>query len=73
MSVLMRAREIGGRPVVTLDTAEDVAEVKDVLFSYASTSVVGFTRRERRVGRIHGQRACKLFLDGLHYQFLRAD
>ena len=30
MSVLMRAREIGGRPVVTLDTAEDVAEVKDV-------------------------------------------
>ena len=47
MSVLMRAREIGGRPVVTLDTAEDVAEVKDVLFSYASTSVVGFTLNKR--------------------------
>ena len=43
----MRAREIGGRPVVTLDTAEDVAEVKDVLFSYASTSVVGFTLNKR--------------------------
>ena len=47
MSVLMRAREIGGRPVVTLDTADDVAEVKDVLFSYASTSVVGFTLNKR--------------------------
>ena len=43
----MRAREIGGRPVVTLDTADDVAEVKDVLFSYASTSVVGFTLNKR--------------------------
>ena len=47
MSVLMRAREISGRPVVTLDAAEDVAEVKDVLFSYASTRVVGFTLNRR--------------------------
>lgn len=29
MSLVMRAGEITGRPVVTLDTAEDVAEVKD--------------------------------------------
>jgi uncharacterized protein YrrD len=43
----MRAREIGGRPVVTLDTAEDVAEVKDVVFSYATASVVGFTLNKR--------------------------
>jgi uncharacterized protein YrrD len=44
----MRAREIGGRPVVTLDTAEDVAEVKDVVFSYGTASVVGFTLNKRR-------------------------
>jgi uncharacterized protein YrrD len=43
----MRAREIGGRPVVTLDGADDVAEVKDVLFSHASTRVVGFTLNRR--------------------------
>jgi uncharacterized protein YrrD len=43
----MRAREIGGRPVVTLDTAEDVAEVKDVVFSYGSASVVGFSLNKR--------------------------
>lgn len=47
MSVLMRAREITGRPVVTLDTAEDVAEVRDVVFSHATASVVGFTLNKR--------------------------
>lgn len=43
----MRAREIGGRPVVTLDTAEAVAEVKDVVFSYGTASVVGFSLNKR--------------------------
>lgn len=43
----MRAREITGRPVVTLDTAEDVAEVKDVVFDHASASLVGFTLNKR--------------------------
>jgi len=47
VSVLMRAREITGRPVVTLDTAEDVAEVRDVVFSHATASVVGFTLNKR--------------------------
>jgi uncharacterized protein YrrD len=43
----MRAHEITGRPVVTLDTAEAVAEVKDVVFSHASAVVVGFTLNKR--------------------------
>lgn len=43
----MRAREIGGRPVVTLDTAEDVAEVKDVVFAYGTASLVGFSLNKR--------------------------
>ena len=47
MSVLMRAREITGRPVVTLDTAEDIAEIRDVVFSYAEACVVGFTLNKR--------------------------
>jgi uncharacterized protein YrrD len=47
--VLMRAREIGGRPVVTLDGAEAVAEVKDVIFSLATARLVGFTLNKRGV------------------------
>lgn len=43
----MRAREIGGRPVVTLDTAEAVAEVKDVVFDHARGALVGFTLNRR--------------------------
>jgi uncharacterized protein YrrD len=43
----MRAHEITGRPVVTLDTAEAVAEVRDVVFSHASATVVGFTLNKR--------------------------
>lgn len=52
MSVLMRAREVHGRPVVTLDTAEDVAEVKDVVFSHAEGAVAGVTLNKR--GRLSG-------------------
>lgn len=47
MSVLMRAREITGRPVVTLDEADAVAEVKDVVISHGSATVVGFTLNRR--------------------------
>lgn len=47
MSVLMRAREITGRPVVSLETADALAEVKDVVFSFGSASVVGFTLNKR--------------------------
>ena len=47
MSLLMRAREVTGRPVVTLDAAEDIAEVKDVVFDYAGATLVGFTLNKR--------------------------
>lgn len=48
----MRAGDVIGRPVVTLDTAEDVAEVKDVVFRHAEARVVGFTLNKR--GRFAG-------------------
>lgn len=47
MSVLMRAREITGRPVVTRDGGEAVAEVKDVVIAHGSASLVGFTLNKR--------------------------
>ncbi|MGE0025961.1 MAG: PRC-barrel domain-containing protein [Thermoleophilia bacterium] len=47
MSVLMRAREITGRPVVALSSADAIAEVKDVVISHPSAAVVGFTLNKR--------------------------
>ena len=47
MTVLMRAREITGRPVVAISSADAVAEVKDVVISHPSASVVGFTLNKR--------------------------
>ena len=47
MSVLMRAREITGRPVVAISSGDAVAEVKDVVISHPSASVVGFTLNKR--------------------------
>ncbi len=46
MSVLMRAREIVGRPVVTL-AGEDIAQVKDVVYHGASGNIGGFTLNGR--------------------------
>lgn len=47
MSLVMRAGEITGRPVVTIDTAEDIAQVKDVVFSHDNGFLVGFTLNKR--------------------------
>jgi uncharacterized protein YrrD len=45
--VVIRATSLIGRPVVTLDTATDIAEVKDVVFDPGQARVVGFTLRGR--------------------------
>lgn len=47
MGILMRCRDVSGRPVVTLDAADDVAEVKDVVFDGAEGVVVGLTLNGR--------------------------
>lgn len=52
MSLLLRAGDLIGRPVVTLDTAEDIAEIKDVVFRHSEAKVVGFTLNKR--GRFSG-------------------
>lgn len=52
MSLLVRAGDLIGRPVVTLDTAEAVAEIKDVVFRHVQAKVVGFTLNKR--GRFAG-------------------
>ncbi len=47
MSTVARATDLIGRPVVTLDRAVDVAEVKDVIFDQSRSDVSGFTLRGR--------------------------
>lgn len=47
MSRLIRATELMGLPVVTLDTAAAAGEVRDVLFDPARSRVVAFTVRGR--------------------------
>jgi uncharacterized protein YrrD len=47
MTKLVRARDLIGRPVVTLSGGDDIAEVKDVVYDPASHELVGFTLNQR--------------------------
>lgn len=48
MSVLMRAREVAKRPVVTLH-GEDVAQVRDIVYDASGGNVAGFTLAGRGI------------------------
>lgn len=47
MALLLRATDLIGRVVVTIDTGEDVAEVKDVVYGTGQARLLGFTLRRR--------------------------
>ena len=49
---LMRASEVGGLPVVTIDSGEDAAEIKDVVYDATRHHLIGFTLNKR--GRFRG-------------------
>jgi uncharacterized protein YrrD len=42
MTLIVRAEDLAGRPVVTLD-GDDIGQIKDVVYAAASGSVTGFT------------------------------
>jgi uncharacterized protein YrrD len=46
-SLLLRATELIGHPVVTVDGGEALAEVKDVVYGTAEASLLGFTLNHR--------------------------
>ncbi|MGH3795462.1 MAG: PRC-barrel domain-containing protein [Pseudonocardiaceae bacterium] len=62
-ALLLRARELTGRPVVTLD-GELVAEIKDVVFERAGGQIAGFTLRNP--GLFSRSRKDSLPWDGVH-------
>jgi uncharacterized protein YrrD len=47
MTELVRATDLIGRPVVTIDGGDDVAEVKDVVYDAQARRLVGFTLNKR--------------------------
>jgi uncharacterized protein YrrD len=47
MTELVRAGDLVGRPVVTIDRGDDIAEVKDVVFDPDARRLVGFTLNKR--------------------------
>lgn len=46
-ATLVRAREVVGRPVVTIDGGEDAAEIKDVVYDATRHHLIGFTLNKR--------------------------
>ena len=47
MTELVRAGDLIGRPVVTIDGGDDIAEVKDVVYDSEARQLVGFTLNKR--------------------------
>ena len=47
MTGLVRAIDLIGRPVVTVDGGDDIAEVKDVVYHVETRRLVGFTLNKR--------------------------
>ena len=44
---LIRASEVAGLPVVTIDGGEDAAEIKDVVYDASAHHLIGFTLNKR--------------------------
>ncbi len=44
---LMRASDVAGLPVVTIDGGEDAAEIKDVVYDASEHHLIGFTLNKR--------------------------
>lgn len=64
MTLLMKATELVGLPVVTVDGGEDVAEVRDVVYEPEAGRLVGLTLNKR--GFFGGRMAEMLTIDGVH-------
>lgn len=46
-SRLIKASDLAGLPVVTIDSGEDIAEIKDVVFDGTQHRLIGFTLNKR--------------------------
>jgi uncharacterized protein YrrD len=62
--LLMRAVTLGGLPVVTTTTGEDIAEIRDVIYVPDKGRVVGFTLNKR--GRLSGRLKNVLAMEDVH-------
>jgi uncharacterized protein YrrD len=63
-NLLLRATELVGLPVVTIDAGEAIADTKDVIYSSDRGRVLGFTLNKR--GRLRGPAKEMLPIDQVH-------
>lgn len=59
--LLIRGQDLAGRPVVDVNTGEDIAEVRDVVFDPGSGLLTGFTLNKR--GSWNGRLGAVLAID----------
>ena len=64
MSLLMTASQINGLPVVTVTGGDDVAEVRDVIYSPRAGRLIGLTLNKR--GRFAGRAKEVLAAEAIH-------
>lgn len=64
MTLLMRASDLMGLPVVSIDTGEDVAEIRDVVYDASTHRVLGFTLNKR--GFLGGRLKSNLAISSIH-------
>jgi uncharacterized protein YrrD len=64
MKLLMTASQINGLPVVTVNGGDDVAEVRDVIYSPEAGRLVGLTLNKR--GFLSGRRREVLPVEAIH-------
>ncbi len=62
--LLMRAKALVGMPVVTIDTGEDIAETRDVIYVPDAGRILGFTLNKR--GRLAGRMKQVLDISHVH-------
>ncbi len=61
---LVRATDVSGLPVVTIDGGEDIAEIRDIVYDGASHRLIGFTLNKR--GWFRGTLKQRLEADSVH-------
>ena len=64
MTTILRASDVVGLPVVTLDSGEDVAEIRDVVYDAGRHQLLGFTLNKR--GFLAGRLKTMLSASALH-------
>jgi len=65
MTLVMRASAMIGLPVVSINSGEDIAEIRDVVYDADAHRLIGFTLNKRGRGLFSGRMSDVLPAEGL--------